>query len=146
MVGGVPSILFTASARGGEGVMVLKGIPAACQQGSARVRESMPRAHCSPPRSVPRAWGSVTGGGGGGGFRLTAYQCYVTSEFHYFIRCDCTKMRCVGLCLALNLHHILYFCPPKESKFLPSVKGYQGQNTLNSKYFRILSYKGVKFV
>ena len=60
-----------ASARGGEGVMVVKGIPAVCQQGSTGVREGMSRGrgptvpyHGQRPRGNARAWGSVTGGGG----------------------------------------------------------------------------------
>ena len=66
MVGGA-----LASARGGEGVMVVKGIPAVCQQGSTRVRDGMWRGrgptvpnHGQRPRGNARAWGSVTGGGG----------------------------------------------------------------------------------
>ena len=66
MVGGA-----LASARGGEGVMVVKGIPAVCQQGSTRVREGMSRGRgptapysSQRPRGNARAWGSVTGGGG----------------------------------------------------------------------------------
>ena len=51
--------------------MVVKGIPAVCQQGSTGVREGMSRGrgptvpyHGQRPRGNARAWGSVTGGGG----------------------------------------------------------------------------------